>query len=264
MPFEEEPTINNPDDRAIVATFAGALLLGLIYATKPVPENPGVTIARRGDTAIVIDTAGERHSDTVGRQGISSTSPVLVSPQLPSAITDSAESSSSPLSPSASELPGSSSPPVVVSDIEALRRHTLAVPVAGVPASKLVDSFDQPRDGTRRHNAMDILAARNTPVVAATDGRVLKLHNSKAGGLTIYTSDLTERYIFLYGHLNGYRDGLADGIKIRRGEVLGFVGSTGNANPIGPHLHFAIARSDNIKEWWKGTPINPFVVYRSK
>lgn len=262
---EEEPIINNSDDRAIVATFAGALLLGLIYATKPVPDDPGVTVARRGDTAIVVDTTGGQQRDTARPQGIiSSASPALAPPELPSAITDSADASSIPLSPGASTLPGSSFPPIVVSDIDALRRVTLAVPVADVPASKLVDSFDASRDGTRRHNAMDILAPRNTPVIAATDGRVLKLHNSNGGGLTIYASDPTERYIFLYGHLNGYRTGLADGMKIRRGEVIGFVGSTGNANPAGPHLHFQIARSDNIKEWWKGTPINPFVVYRSK
>lgn len=168
-----------------------------------------------------------------------------------------------PLAPIATPgAAGSSNPSVVPADIPALRRQAPAVPVAGVAADKLVDSFDEMRGGTRRHNAIDIMAARNTPVVSVTAGRVLKLHNSVAGGLTLYASDATNRYIFMYGHLDSYRPGLVEGATLKRGEVIGFVGSTGNANPLGPHLHFVVTRSDNVKEWWKGTPINPYLVYR--
>lgn len=138
------------------------------------------------------------------------------------------------------------------------------IPVAGVTADKLVDSFDELRGGTRRHEAIDIMAARRTPVLSADAGRVLKFHNSAAGGLTIYVSDPTQRFIMLYAHLDSYGPGLAEGASVRKGELLGFVGSTGNASPAAPHLHFAIARSDNPKEWWKGTPLNPFLIWRGK
>jgi murein DD-endopeptidase MepM/ murein hydrolase activator NlpD len=133
-----------------------------------------------------------------------------------------------------------------------------------VTADKLIDSFDDIRGGTRRHDAIDIMAARGTQVLSADAGRVLKLHNSVAGGLSIYVMDPSQRYIMLYAHLDSYRPGLKDGLTVKKGELLGFVGSTGNASPAAPHLHFAVARSDNPKEWWKGTPLNPFLVWRGK
>lgn len=159
---------------------------------------------------------------------------------------------------------GSSYPPVTGADLNQLRTHGLLIPVAGVTADKLTDSFDELRGGTRRHDAIDIMAARGTPVLSADAGRVLKLHNSVAGGLSIYVMDPSQRYIMLYAHLDSYRPGLKDGLTVKKGELLGFVGSTGNASPAAPHLHFAIARSDNPKEWWKGTPLNPFLVWRGK
>jgi murein DD-endopeptidase MepM/ murein hydrolase activator NlpD len=101
--------------------------------------------------------------------------------------------------------------------------------------------------------------------VAATSGAVLKLHNSKAGGITVYISDPTRRFVMMYGHLNSYRPGLKEGQPIKRGDIIGFVGSTGNANPLAPHLHFQLTRNDNPeKDWWKGTPINPFPILRPK
>ena len=159
---------------------------------------------------------------------------------------------------------GSSYPPVTPADLDQLRSHALLIPVAGVTADKLIDSFDDVRGGTRRHDAIDIMAARGTQVLSADAGRVLKLHNSVAGGLSIYVMDPSQRYIMLYAHLDSYRPGLKEGLTVRKGELLGFVGSTGNASPAAPHLHFAVARSDNPKEWWKGTPLNPFLVWRGK
>ena len=246
----------------------GAFLLGLVYSTKPDSSGPGITLTRRGDTAVVIDTLRKPGTpaptievpgdpmaariQTVPADSETGLKPFPVQPR------DTARDrlSSTPV--------GSSFPIVVPADLEMLRRQAPAIPVAGIPASKLLDSFDDVRGGSRRHNAMDIMAPRKTPVVAAADGRILKLHNSTGGGLTIYASDPTSRYIFLYGHLDSYRPGIADGMAIRRGETIGFVGSTGNANPAGPHLHFAITRSDNLKEWWKGTPLNPFLIYRAR
>ena len=138
----------------------------------------------------------------------------------------------------------------------------MVVPVAGVGAKSLIDSFEDKRGGTRRHNALDIIAARNTPAIAATSGTILKLHSSGAGGLTVYMSDLTNRFVLMYGHLDSFRPGMKEGASVKRGEIIGFVGSTGNASPLTPHLHFQIMRTDNLKEWWKGVPLNPFLVWR--
>jgi murein DD-endopeptidase MepM/ murein hydrolase activator NlpD len=140
----------------------------------------------------------------------------------------------------------------------------MLIPVSGVEAKELVDSFDGMRSGSRHHNALDIMAARNTPVLSATDGVVLKLHNSAAGGLTIYESDPSSKFVMMYGHLDSYRPGLKEGERLKRGQIIGFVGTTGNASPLAPHLHFQITRNDNLKEWWKGTPLNPFLVFRPK
>jgi murein DD-endopeptidase MepM/ murein hydrolase activator NlpD len=143
------------------------------------------------------------------------------------------------------------------SDLNALRRELL-IPVAGVVASQLYDTYGEIRGGLRQHEALDILAARGTPVLSAASGRVLKLFDSKAGGLMVYAADSSERFILMYGHLDAYAPGLAEGQTLRRGQQIGTVGTTGNAPPGTPHLHFAIARSADLSEWWKGSPVNPF------
>lgn len=133
---------------------------------------------------------------------------------------------------------------------------TLTIPVAGVKAEDLLDTFNEMR-GTRKHEAIDIPAPRGTPVLSATDGRVVRLYTSERGGLMIYTADASERFILMYAHLDGYADGVSDGAALRRGQVIGYVGTTGNAPPNLPHLHFAIARSANVRRWWEGTPVDP-------
>ena len=140
----------------------------------------------------------------------------------------------------------------------AILRSELIVPVSGVRAAALHDTYNELRDGTRPHEALDILAPRGTPVLSATNGRVLKLFNSKPGGLMVYAADSTGRFILMYGHLDAYAPGLADGQPLVRGQKIGIVGTTGNAPANTPHLHFAIASSANINEWWKGMPVNPF------
>jgi murein DD-endopeptidase MepM/ murein hydrolase activator NlpD len=132
------------------------------------------------------------------------------------------------------------------------------VPVAGIRPDQLVDTFTQSRSGGRRHDAIDIMAPAGTPVLAAVDGRVVKLFASEAGGITLYQFDPTERYVYYYAHLQGYAPDITEGRVLRRGEVLGYVGATGNANPAGPHLHFAIALLDADKRWHGGTPVNPY------
>jgi murein DD-endopeptidase MepM/ murein hydrolase activator NlpD len=133
----------------------------------------------------------------------------------------------------------------------------LIVPVAGVDRSAMRDMFDEVR-GNRRHEAIDILAPRGTPVIAADDGTVKKLFTSVPGGLTVYEFDPDQRFCYYYAHLDRYADGLHEGQQLHRGEVLGYVGTTGNAPKDTPHLHFALIRLDPDKRWWKGTYVNPY------
>jgi murein DD-endopeptidase MepM/ murein hydrolase activator NlpD len=135
---------------------------------------------------------------------------------------------------------------------------TLLIPVAGVLPGQLTDTFNDTRDGARRHEALDIMAARGTPVLAAADGTVAKLFTSVPGGLTIYEFDPTRTYAYYYAHLDRYAPGLAEGRTLKRGDVIAYVGSTGNASAEAPHLHFAIFVLGPEKQWWKGTAIDPY------
>lgn len=134
----------------------------------------------------------------------------------------------------------------------------LVVPVAGVTVAQLADTFDDARGGERRHEALDIMAPAGTPVLAVADGHVEKLFDSDRGGLTIYQFEPSGRYAYYYAHLQRYAPGLAEGQALRRGQVIGYVGSTGNADPAAPHLHFAIFLLGPEREWWRGTPVNPY------
>jgi peptidoglycan LD-endopeptidase LytH len=133
----------------------------------------------------------------------------------------------------------------------------LGIPVQGVVRADLRDSYTESR-GDRSHEAIDILVARGTPVLSAADGRVLRLFDSKPGGLMVYATDASERFILLYGHLDGYAPGIVDGMTIRRGQVIGYVGTTGNASEDTPHLHFGILRGRPDVSWSKGVAANPF------
>jgi murein DD-endopeptidase MepM/ murein hydrolase activator NlpD len=142
----------------------------------------------------------------------------------------------------------------------------LAMPVAGVNPSSIRDNFDEMRGGaTRRHDALDILAPRGTNVIAADDGTVKKLFTSVAGGLTVYEFDPDGRYCYYYAHLDAYASGLHEGQVLHRGDLVGYVGTTGNAPKDTPHLHFAVIRLDPDKRWWTGTAINPYpLLYKAR
>jgi murein DD-endopeptidase MepM/ murein hydrolase activator NlpD len=144
---------------------------------------------------------------------------------------------------------------------ELVERH-LQVPVSGVDPDKLVRSYHDARSGGREHEALDILAPRGTPVVAVEDGTVAKLFDSKAGGLTLYQFDPGKQYAYYYAHLDRYADGIKEGDRLRRGQVIGFVGTTGNAPKDTPHLHFAVFRLTADKHWWEGTPIDPYDILK--
>ena len=137
----------------------------------------------------------------------------------------------------------------------------LEVPVAGVSRSSLRDTYSEAR-GDRVHEALDIPAPRGTPVLSSADGRVLRLFNSKPGGLMVYATDRSERFILLYGHLDGYAEGLHDGMPLVRGQVIGYVGTTGNAPADTPHLHFGILRGQPNVSWSVGVPVNPYPLLR--
>ena len=153
-----------------------------------------------------------------------------------------------------------SAPPVAVSPaiVPTPRITGLIVPVSGVAPSQLSDTFGDARGSERAHEALDIMAPAGTPVLAVADGSVEKLFDSKQGGLTIYQFEPSGRYAYYYAHLQAYAPGLAEKKTIRQGEVIGYVGSTGNANPATPHLHFAIFALGPERQWWKGTPVNPY------
>jgi murein DD-endopeptidase MepM/ murein hydrolase activator NlpD len=140
-------------------------------------------------------------------------------------------------------------------------RH-LTVPVDGIAPDKLVRSFHDARSGSREHEALDILAPKGTPVVAVEDGTVAKLFDSKAGGITLYQFDPSKEYAYYYAHLDRYADGIKEGDQLHRGQVIGYVGTSGNAPKDTPHLHFAVYRLTPEKHWWQGTPIDPYDILR--
>jgi len=163
----------------------------------------------------------------------------------------------------ASAGPASAAPssPDARPDVERLRDRSLALPLPGLDPRRLRDSFGDPRSG-HVHEALDIPAPRGTHVVAVEDGTVARLLTSASGGLTVYQLDPGSAYCYYYAHLDRYAPGLKEGAAVRRGDLLGFVGTSGNAPPDVPHLHFAIFRLGSPPRWWEGTPVNPFAVFR--
>jgi murein DD-endopeptidase MepM/ murein hydrolase activator NlpD len=148
-------------------------------------------------------------------------------------------------------------------DFADLRSRNLMIPVDSIPASALVSSFSDARGG-RKHEAIDILAPRGTHVLAVEEGKVAKLFTSDAGGLTIYQFDPSDRFVYYYAHLDGYAPGLQEGSVLKRGDVIGYVGTTGNAPKNTPHLHFAISKLGADHRWWGGTALDPYLVWRDE
>ena len=166
--------------------------------------------------------------------------------------------------------PISPPPPAVVppppfaagAEVEELRQRNLTLPVQGIKREQLQDTFNDKRGSSRQHEALDVLAPRNTPILAAEDGKIAKLFLSDAGGITIYQFDPSNSYAYYYAHLERYADGLKEGASIKRGQVLGYVGTSGNAPRDTPHLHFAIFKLTAEKKWWEGSAIDPYSVLR--
>lgn len=139
-----------------------------------------------------------------------------------------------------------------------LAKRELLVPVDGVTRSQLRDTFFDGRGKGRKHQAIDIMAPRGTRVLAADDGRVAKISSNRGGGLSAYLVDPSGRLVYYYAHLDGYAQGLREGQAVRRGDLIGYVGSTGNAPESAPHLHFAVMVVKQERRWWGGEAINPY------
>jgi murein DD-endopeptidase MepM/ murein hydrolase activator NlpD len=148
-------------------------------------------------------------------------------------------------------------------DFDRLRSRSLGLPVEGMNAAELRDNFGEDRGG-HGHEALDILAPRGTRVLAVDDGRVVKLFKSAQGGLTVYQFDPTGTFCYYYAHLDAYAAGLEDGGELRKGSLIGYVGTTGNAPRDRPHLHFAVFKLGPQKHWSEGTPLNPFPLWVDK
>ena len=214
----------------------------------------------------IVTFMGRVHRDWEGRPDVSASTPASV-PAPRAKARDIPGPTRPAATPAPHEGPADDGPPVAGPPVagnavvDLLRVRGLTIPVSGMGASALVPSFSQAR-GDRVHEALDIMAPAGTPVVAVEDGTVAKLFNSEAGGLTIYQFDPSQSVAYYYAHLQGYASGVVEGAPLRRGQVIGYVGSTGNANPSAPHLHFAIFVLGPEKRWWQGSAIDPYSVFK--
>ena len=177
-------------------------------------------------------------------------------------------SSASPLSSQAPVLPPptvratGSGPMPTASVAPASAGDALLLPVQGVSAAQLQDTFTDARSNGRVHDAIDIMAPAGTPVLAVADGTVEKLFDSKLGGTTLYQFNPQRTLAYYYAHLQGYAPGIAEKQALKRGQLIGYVGATGNASPDAPHLHFAVFELGPEQQWWKGTAVNPYPLLR--
>jgi murein DD-endopeptidase MepM/ murein hydrolase activator NlpD len=147
---------------------------------------------------------------------------------------------------------------------EALRARDLLLPVEGILPSQLRDTYNASRSGGRVHDAIDIHAPRGTPVLATADGMIIKLHQGARGGISLYQLDDDGRTRYYYAHLDRYAAGIHQGVRVTRGQVIGYVGDTGNAQPGDYHLHFAIAILRDVSRWWGGDNVNPYDVFSGR
>lgn len=143
-------------------------------------------------------------------------------------------------------------------------RPQLAIPVAGIDGRGITDSWGDARSGGRGHKGIDIMAAAGAPVVAAASGRVEKLFESRLGGTTLYQRSPDGRWTFYYAHLQRYAPGVREGMAVKAGDLIGFVGDTGTGSGGNPHLHFSVARLRPEQRWWEGEDVNPYPLLRGR
>ena len=233
---------------ALAGFLAGALTMALaVWRAGVIDDRAEVTADRT--TASVDDSAAR---DSARKTILPAVDPVVTTRPAP-------VETPPPVSPP--PPPNPAMPPVIEGDpLDDLRGRHLALPLPGISPKDLHSSFDERRGSARVHEAMDILAPRNTPILAVEDGTVARLFQSDAGGTTIYQFDPTTTYVYYYAHLERYAIGLKEGARLKRHQVIGYVGTSGNAPKDTPHLHFAIFKLTEKKRWWEGSPIDPFLV----
>ncbi len=211
----------------IAIAFAAGIAVGwmLRFPLRP------ATLSRSADVTLPVGTAGTS-------SGMTTTARIAASP---------------PAAPDA---------PATGAAIERLERRRLRLPIDNANVDAMRGQFGDPRDaGARGHEAVDILAPRNTPVHAVDDGIVAKLFLSRQGGITIYQYDPGQEFCYYYAHLERYAAGLKEGQTVSRGDVIGYVGTSGNAPANTPHLHFAIFELTPERHWWEGVPLDPWEVF---
>ena len=222
--------------RIAIATYLVLLHIAVIYLV-------GERIVERYTSIIPIEKSSI--SDPTERKSIPTPLPV------PQEFADPEEVNSNVAVPAPSPTP--------------LSRSTsgLLIPVVGVRPDQLIDTFTSARSEGRVHDAIDIMAPGGTPVVAATDGEIVKFFDSERGGITIYELTPDKKFVLYYAHLQRRADGISEGMQVKQGTTIGFVGDTGNAGPGNTHLHFSIAAITDPKHFWTGTYLNPFPILKS-
>lgn len=187
-----------------------------------------------------------------------------ISPLAPSTVPTPEARRSSPTAPAPSGRPpvsGELSPGVTENHLDALWARQLMVPVEGAEPSQLRNDYDARRSGGRTHRAIDVMSPKGTPVLAADDGRIGRIGTTPIGGNIIYATDPDERFVYYYAHLDRHARGLQTGQRVQKGDVIGYVGTTGNAPANVPHLHFQVMLRGAGRAWWDGPTINPWLFF---
>lgn len=239
--------------RVFVAGAGVGFLAGAFVACAVVWQFGNVVGSRAANRAHPPATpaAVERFIDEIADVGHG-----IVRDAVPAAVATTGE-------PSPVATPPPSAEPVIGSvPSHELADRDLVIPVQGIKPEQLTRSFSDRRGSARLHEAIDILAPMGTPVLAVEGGTVARLFLSKAGGITVYQFDPTERFCYYYAHLDRYADGLGEGQSLKKGQLIGYVGVSGNAPKSAPHLHFAVFKLTEAKRWWEGSPVDPYDVLR--
>jgi murein DD-endopeptidase MepM/ murein hydrolase activator NlpD len=208
-------------------------------------------VSRNRSREVVVWTNSSSQDNSAGVRSISPSPAANESPPVPSPTSDASPALPTPTPPAINP-----SPTLQVG--EGTAPNNLIIPVAGVRADQLRDTYSESRSEGRVHDAIDIPAPLGTPVLAAADGTIVKLFQSERGGTTIYQLSTDKRYIYYYAHLDRYAEGLAEGHFAKQGEAIAYVGDSGNAGAGNYHLHFSIAIISDPKHYWQGVNINPY------
>jgi murein DD-endopeptidase MepM/ murein hydrolase activator NlpD len=253
-----QPVAVTPSTAASTAPTSPASSMPAGTAGRVTPS-PGMEFPVTPPSGPALGTSGAPSEPSIA-PGAWATSPEPEAPLGTRASSIPGDSTDGLLTPKSLAAPADAPAVPSVGDLDRLRSRQLLLPVQGYDLHQLRDNYAEKRGG-RVHEAIDMAAARGTPVLAVDDGVVQKLFTSAAGGLTVYEFDPDRSYAYYYAHLDRYAEGLREGQTVKKGERLGYVGTSGNAPPNTPHLHFTIFKLLPTKHWWEGTPMNPYPLW---